>query len=156
MRTLSTMESDVTAQELARAADRAEAAPWIDYPPTPAWYPLSAGLWAGGLVLAVTLLDGWAQSLALVGLVALEGVFLAWYRRYRGALPTGWMPAELRPAALWFVAGCAAVAGVAVGLTALDWPVLAAVAALVLTTALVAWYERAFATAAAATRARLG
>lgn len=34
---LSTMESD-EARELLKVAERAEAAPYLDYPPTPWWY----------------------------------------------------------------------------------------------------------------------
>ncbi|QIG42843.1 hypothetical protein G5V58_08730 [Nocardioides anomalus] len=150
------MESEATAEELLRAAERAEAAPWVELPTTPAWYPPAVGLWAGALTLALGLLDGVARSLALVVLVGAELGFLAWYRRYRGTMPTGWAPRELRPVLLLFVVGLAVVAGLALVLCLVGQPVTAAVAVLVLTTPLVWWYERAYAAAAAATRARLG
>jgi hypothetical protein len=149
------MESDAAAQELVRAAERGEAAPWVDYPPTPGWYPSAVGLWSAALVLAIGTLDGAARPLVALALVAVELLFLGWYRRYRGTLPSGWMPRELRPVAALFAVGLVVVVGVAVLVVAIGHPVLAAVATLLLTTPLVWWYERAYAAAAAATRARL-
>lgn len=138
-----------------RDADRAEAAPWVVYPPTPRWYPPATGVWAAALVLVLGGLDGMAHKLGLAGLVAVELGFLAWYRRYRGTWPTGSAPRELRPALVWFVVGALVVVAVlllvhvVVGL----WPT--AVVALAGVTALMAWYERAYAAAAARARERL-
>jgi hypothetical protein len=150
------MESKESARELLREADRAEAAPWVDFPPTPGWYPVSVGVWGAALCLALGLMSSslW-RMLVVFGLVGLEGAFFAWYRRYRGTWPTGPMPRELRPAAYAFVAGVLALVIGAGALLLLGFAWVAAGAVLVLGTAHFWWYERAYAAAMAATRARL-
>lgn len=153
---VSIMESRDAARELLRGADRAEAAPWVDYPPTPAWFPVSVGAWGAALVLAVSVLDGVWGTVALVALIAGEGAFFAWYRSYRGTWPTGLPPLELRGAALRFVLGAIAVFAGASVLVAVGLPWLGALWVLLTATPLVWWYEGAYAAAAAATRARLG
>ncbi len=151
------MESTPSPDELLRATDRAAAAPWTDYPPTPLWYPPVTGVWAG-LLVAVIGQHGTHPAVTLVGLlvlVALEYAFVVWYRRYRGAMPASAPPAEFRAPMARLVLGVAAIAGLAwvtdryVGLAG------AAVVVAVLVTVLIAWYETAYAAAAAATRHRL-
>lgn len=151
------MESNRDAAESLRQADRAAAAPYIDYPPTPRWYPLATGLWAAVFCLAMAIpADSPLRALALLGLVVVELAFLMWYRRYRGTMPRGRAPEEIRQVLLRFVVGAAVVLAV-VGLTLwLASPWVAAVVALVVVPPAVAWYERAYADAAARTRARLG
>lgn len=137
-------------------ADRAEAAPWTDYPPTPGWYPPAVGLWGAALTLALGLLDSTLSRLLVVaGLVLVEGGFFGWYRRYRGTMPSGPLPRELRPAAAAFVVGLLAVvvAGGTLVLLGLAW--VAAAVVLVAATGVVWSYERAYAAAMAATKARL-
>ena len=60
------MESNESARDLLREADRAEAAPWVDFPPTPAWYPASVGIWGAALtlILIVMLLNLLARGIA--------------------------------------------------------------------------------------------
>ena len=148
------MENDEIRDSL-RAAERAEAAPWIDYPPTPLWYPPAAGVWAAALTLAFAMESGSLRSLAVLGLVVLELGFLRWYRRYRGAMPSGVPPRELRPAIAVLLAALAVLI-VAIVVVSLAWSVWAAAAvALVGVTVVVAWYERAYATATVRARQRL-
>jgi hypothetical protein len=50
------MEGAPSSQALLAEAERAAAAPYVDYPPSPRWFAPAAGLWAAGLVLAATAL----------------------------------------------------------------------------------------------------
>lgn len=141
-----------------KMAERAEAAPYVDYPPTPKWYPPSVGVWAAALVLLIAQRED-HQVLTVIGilaLVAIEGAFLSWYSRYHGALPSlRHPPAEFRVAFLRYLAGLAVV----IGLIALAWwvvdPWAAAIVTLVSVTAGLALYEREYAAAARRTRQRL-
>jgi hypothetical protein len=153
---LSTMESTNRAQDLLREADRAEAAPWVEFPPTPGWYPPAVGAWGAAVVLALGVLDGALSGITVVVLALLEVGFIRWYRRYRGTMPTGSMPREMRTAALLFVAAVLAlvVGAGALVMTGHAW--LGAALVLVVGTAVVWWYERAYAAGAARVRARLG
>jgi len=148
------MESDEVRQAL-REAERAEAAPWTDYPPTPRWYPPATGLWGAGLTAAFGALDGATRSLGLLALVAAEVVFIRWYTRYRGGMwPTGRPPREFRPAIAWLLAALAVIAGAALALATVSlWAAVALVAVAV--TLLVARYEQAYADAARRARERL-
>lgn len=155
---LSSMENDRDdlAAEL-RQADRAAAAPWIDYPQTPTWYPPATGLWAALFCLAVAIPDDSPlQALAMLALVAVEVAFVVWYRRRRGTWPRGRAPEEIRKVMAAFLVGAVAVVsivGLALWVTA---PWVAAIVAFVVVTPAVAWYERVYAAAAARARARLG
>lgn len=152
------METDP--RDLLRGVERAEAAPWVDYPPTPRWYPPAVGLWSAALLgLAAYDSTGLTGELVrlggLVAMLALLGVFQVWYRRYRGTMPTGRPPLELRrPARVFAVTGLAVAAlGLLLAYTAPVW--VGPLVAFALMTPLVAWYERAYARAARATRERL-
>jgi hypothetical protein len=151
------MESDEIRAAL-RDADRAEAAPWTDYPPTPRWYPPAVGVWAALLTLVFTGFDD-HHSLrlgAIMALIAVELGFVRWYVRYRnGVMPTGPAPREFRGAIVRFVAGAAVIVSGAAALAAVVAAWLAAGFALIATTVLLAWYERAYADAARRTRERL-
>jgi hypothetical protein len=148
------MESDEVREAL-READRAEAAPWTDYPPTPWWYPLATGVWAAALVLAIAELD--PATPALLGLVAIELLFVRWYFRYRGGvMPSGPAPHEFRRAIRILLGVIVLVILAAYVLTTLVGTWAGAAVALIGVTADVGWYERAYAEAARRTRERLG
>lgn len=148
------MESNEIERAL-READRAEAAPWVDYPPTPRWYPPAVGVWAGLLTVAFTELEGSLRTAVLLGLVAAEFGFLRWYVRYRkSVMPTGRPPREFRTAIGLFVLGAIAVVGGTAALVQTStW--LGAAYTVVSATLIIAWYERAYADAARRTRERL-
>lgn len=154
---LSGMESESDVARALRTADRAAAAPYIDYPPTPKWYPPATGLWAGAFCLATGIPDGSPlRALALLALVAVELAFIAWYRRYRGTWPRGRAPEEIRTVLVAFVVGAAVVIAV-LALTLWAAPVwVAAIVAVAVVTPVVAWYENAYAAAATRARTRLG
>ncbi|HEY0952025.1 hypothetical protein [Nocardioides sp.] len=148
------MESDEIRQAL-REAERAEAAPWTDYPPTPRWYPPATGLWAAGLTAVLGGLDGLLHSLGVLSLVILELAFLRWYTRYRGGMwPTGRPPREFRSAIAWFLVALALIAGAALALATVS--LVAAVGLVAVSvTLVVARYEQAYADAARRARERL-
>lgn len=149
------MESDEIREAL-RDADRAEAAPWTDYPPTPRWYPPAVGVWAALLTLAFGLLGDVARMVAILVLVAVEVTFLAWYIRYRGGvMPTGPAPREFRRAIWLFVGALVLVVALTAAVALATSPWLGAAVALVTVTAVVAWYEQAYAEAARRARERL-
>ncbi|GEL21900.1 hypothetical protein PSU4_08540 [Pseudonocardia sulfidoxydans NBRC 16205] len=141
--------------------ERAEAAPYVNYPATPWWHFPLMGLWAGAMVGAFV---WWRESAllfvgAMVVLVAIETAYLVWLSRTHGALPMpgrGTPPAELAPVWRGYFIGVAVVV-VGVGLV---WWLLgiaaAAVTAFVLVTGGLAEYDRRYERAAARTRARLG
>ncbi|MDA0185218.1 hypothetical protein OJ997_33245 [Solirubrobacter phytolaccae] len=152
------MESSSEARSALAVAERASAAPYIDYPPTPAWYAPSVGAWVALLVLA-----GYGASnrpaifvpLVLV-LVAAECAFLAWYRRYRQTMPSmRGAPPEINAAFRRYAVGLVAVVAIGVFLYLVVSPYVAAAAAFGLVTAGLALYERHYANAAAAARTRL-
>lgn len=134
-----------------READRAEAAPWVEFPPTPWWYVPAASLWAGSLVLALAF-DNKALFFALI---ALELLFLAWYRRYRRLWPTGSAPQELRRPIVAMVVALAGSIGATLLVHALAGPWWAAATMTLTTAGILAWYERAYVAAARRTRERL-
>jgi hypothetical protein len=152
------MESDQ--REELRRLERAEAAPYVAYPPTPRWYVPATGLWAAAYCANMAWMRAggpeWAILPIVVVLVALAGLFLGWYRRYHGAFPSlsGPKPPEIRRAYAAYLLGAAAVAGV---LVTLIWvvPPVAPAAALVLVSGGVWLYERAYGKTAARVRERL-
>ena len=139
-----------------RQADRSEAAPWIDYPPTPRWYPIATGVWAAALTVAFTALEDGLRLLVLLALIGAELAFVRWYVRYRGGvMPTGPAPREFRRAITLFGLGAVTVVGGAYLLIVTVSPWVAAGYVLVSTMAVIAWYEHAYADAARRTRKRL-
>ncbi|MCB5168339.1 hypothetical protein LG634_26375 [Streptomyces bambusae] len=151
------MESDFSPQQALAVAERGATAPWTDYPRTPAWYYPAGGLWAAGLVLALTELHGPALAGALAALVALELAFALWYRKVRTAWPKlSAAPAEFRPALRAFVLGTGALAAVVTALALFVGAVAAVPVTLVGVTAGLYAYEKAYERAAARTRSRVG
>ena len=83
------MESPTDPVGALREHERAAALPYIEYPPTPAWYPPAVGAWAA-LFLACFLYlwrepdrvlgvdPRLAFSACMVGLIALEVGFFTW------------------------------------------------------------------------------
>ena len=158
---LSGMETNQ--EEVRRAllvAERAAAAPYIDYPASPAWFAPVSGLWFAALVGVFT---WWRESVAvfvvaLALLIALEAGFFAWMRQRHGALPmpgTGTPPVEIGRIWRGYFAGC----GVVITAVALVWWQFGVLPAAATTFVLVAsgltWYERAYISSAGAVRERL-
>ena len=135
--------------------ERGELASWVTLPPTPAWWPLAFGLWAGALALVIGLLEGAAQAFAQLGLVLTLGLVIGWDRRRRGTYPIGLPPHDFVGAVVRMVLGSAAVAGAAwlAGAHVGVWS--AAAIAGVGSWAVVARYEHEYAAIAARIRERL-
>jgi hypothetical protein len=158
---VSSMETDpdtrTNANAALTAAERAAAAPYIDYPPTPRWYPPAVGAWAAALVLTIGVSDHKVVFIpALLTLLAIEGAFLAWYRRYRGTMPSmRQVPTEIARA-MWqyLIALVAVVVAIGIAFQAIG-PTAGAIVAFLTVTLALHFYERRYAAAAAATRARL-
>ena len=152
---VSGMESSFDPRQDLVDAERAAAAPYLDYPPTPAWFAPAVGLWAGALV-AVLGLDSHALRLASIAvLIAVELLFLGWYRRKRGVMPRlRHAPPEIAREMRWYGVGVLVLVVVVVG-TFLVSTLAAVVLTMLLVTAGLAAYERRYERAAAATRARL-
>lgn len=153
------MESDADAETLLAVAERAGAAPYVDYPPTPRWYPPATGLWAAAFVLVLT--GAWGDAVVFVpGLAVLIGIelaFLAWYRRLRGTMPAiAGAPPEFTRIFRWYAVGVVAVVVAVAGARLLAGPLAAAAVTLVAVTAGLARYETVYAAAARATVDRLG
>ncbi|MFG2043706.1 hypothetical protein [Dactylosporangium sp. NPDC048998] len=153
------MES-VEARDQLLLVERAAAAPYVQYPPTPWWYAPAVGAWTAAFIgdFAWWRVNGALFAASLGILVSAEALFLIWMRRRHGALP---MPGHGKPpveiAAVWrgYFVGVVIIAI----LVALAWwfggvPVAAAVD-FVLVTAGVAIYERKYAIAAGNVRDRL-
>ena len=154
---LSIMESKDELREQERVAQRAEAAPYVDYPSTPWWYMPAMGLWALVATVVMTRHDN-PQAVRICGEVALIGAAFAlvgWQRRIRGVWPTGKAPAEIRRVMGWFIVGAVVVIAAVLGVRAWLGVWVAASVAFVIVTAAVTWYEAAYARAAAAVRERL-
>ena len=139
-------------------AERAATLPFTEYPPTPWWFPPAVGAWSALMVLAVDSIDSAPAVFLplLVALLALEGAFFAWYRRRSGMWPSlRQAPPEFVAPLRWYAVGVLAIlAAIAVCWWA-SGPGLAAVVAFVLVTAGLWRYERAYASAADATRRRV-
>ncbi|MEV4141604.1 hypothetical protein AB0J72_56795 [Dactylosporangium sp. NPDC049742] len=153
------MES-IEARDQLFLAERAAAAPYVQYPPTPWWYAPVIGAWTAAFIGCFT---WWRENGALFAaslaiLLSAEVLFLVWMRRRHGALP---MPGHGKPpveiAAVWrgYFAGLVVIAA----LVAPAWwfvgvPAAAAVAFVLVTAGLVV-YERKYAVAAGRVRDRL-
>lgn len=166
------MESDDELRERLRTAERAAAAPYVDFPPTPWWFPPFFGCYAAAVVACLVISRTDAPVLAQIAvigvvlvMVAALGMWVGWDRSRRGTWPRFWgglfgrgptPPRELTRAMWGWVIGFVVVAvGVAVLAFTTPWWV-APLVAFVLVTAGQAWYEVVFARAAARARERLG
>lgn len=150
--------NDPTAQETLKEAERAAAAVYIDYPPTPKWYPPAVGAWLAAMVVTCSHIveRSLKWSAALVVLLALEAAFFCWYRRYRGTWPTLTdVPAEIGRAMSRYAVGLAVLVAAIVGVGLIGGLPAAAAVAFVGTTAGLHAYERTYARAAEAARERL-
>lgn len=157
------MESD--SAEVLRDAERAEAAPFVDYPPTPWWYPVAAGLWVGGVATVVVASLRWSSNgplvlvpltLAQMALLVVLGAFIRWYRRRWGSWPVMRnAPAEIRRAYKECGVASVAVLGVTVALWLTLGPLWGAGLLALSFAAMIAWYERRYAAAAQRVRERL-
>lgn len=152
------MESDRDPRAFLTDAERAAAAPYIDYPPTPKWYPPAVGAWAAAMVLALSALSDHpavAGPILLV-LVAGEGAFFAWYRRYRQTMPRlHGAPPEINGAFRRYAVGVIIVVAVCVAAFVLAGPILTAGVGFVTVTVGLALYERHYAAASDAAQRRL-
>lgn len=148
------MESD-DARNALRAADRAAAAPWIDYPPVPWWHPLFFAAYAAGLTLAIGLLDGLATAGVELVLVVVMLGYTRWYVRKRGTYPKGTPPQEIRRPLHLMIAGAVLIAVATFALGALVSVWLAAAFAAVTTSGGITAYEAAYARGAQRARDRL-
>ena len=151
------MESENDLHESLRTADRAAAAPWVDYPPTPWWYFPAAGCWFAAMAAVVGGVgdNHVVDVIVLVIALVAYGACIGWYRRYRGVMPHGKPPREFWPAIGWYLVGAAAFF-VVVWFALQASIVLGTVLAFVLATGGLAAYEVAYARAANRTRSRLG
>jgi hypothetical protein len=156
---VSNMESYTEARSALAVAERAGAAPYIDYPPTPKWYAPAVGAWLAAMVLTC---HGASDRPAifiplLLVLVAFEGAFFRWYRRRWRTWPAmKGAPKEIGAAYRRYYACVAVVFAAGVAVYALVSPYTAAALAFVVTTVGLTLYERDYERAAAATRRRLG
>jgi hypothetical protein len=152
------MESDQDPRQLLAEAERAAAAPFIDYPPTPRWYAPVVGAWAAAMVLTIgAMADHKLVAVpVLVLLIALEGAFFAWYRHYRKVNPTLTnAPPEIAVAFRRYAVGVVVVVAACVIAFVLGGAIVSAVVAFVTVTGGLVLYERQYAAAAAVTRERL-
>lgn len=87
------MESNDEVRAQLRAAERAEAAPYVDYPQDPRWTAPAFGVLASLLVLTANLHNNPALSSTLSMLVMLCVLgYALWQRRRRGTQPSGKPP----------------------------------------------------------------
>ncbi|MET0323718.1 MAG: hypothetical protein ABW219_00750 [Ilumatobacteraceae bacterium] len=152
------MESDRDPRQLLAEAERASAAPYIDYPPTPGWYAPAVGAWAAAMVLTIGAMgDNKLVAVpVLIVLIALEGAFFAWYRHYRKVNPTLTnAPPEIAGAMRRYAVGVVVVVAACILAFVLGGAIVSAVVAFVTVTVGLLLYERRYAAAAAATRQRL-
>ena len=111
------MESDAEIRAQLRALERAEAAPYTDFRPTPRWFLPAAALWGGSLAAFVRLSRSESRPaeiaavVGIIGLAALIGVYVTWYQRYHGATPSLFRrkPPEIRRVMAFYVVGALVV-----------------------------------------------
>ena len=159
---VSDMESDqfsddtsLSTQQQIDLAERASAAPFVDYPPTPGWYAPVIGLWAAGMTaVASNMSDNKAIMFPLLfTLIVLEFAFLSWYRRFMGTMPNlKNAPAEIKSEMHRYLAGVlVSAAAIVLAVIVIGWWAGSIVAFATVTIGLTV-YERRY--AAAATRAK--
>ena len=153
---VSTMESDEL-RDAQLLAERAEVAPWLDYPASPWWYAPAGGAWFGALVAASA--DGGEQRSPAFTFVlfALAAGFFWWARRRWGTWPRmSSMPPEFhRPATTFAVAVVILFIG-GMGLAASAGDIVAVPLVAVTVAALLRWYDHAYAEASERAAVRLG
>ncbi|QWC85839.1 hypothetical protein KLP28_03585 [Nocardioidaceae bacterium] len=149
------MESDEIRMAEA-SAERAEVAPWLDYPANPWWYAPAGGAWFGALV-AASAREGSREPLPLVVLFALAAAYFWWARRRWGTWPRlSSMPPEFVGPATVFSAAMVVLFIGGLGLTASLGPAVGVPVVAVAVAGVLWWYDHAYARASRRTAARLG
>lgn len=159
------MESDrefddiqIGTQQQLDIAERAGAAPFVDYPTTPSWYAPIVGLWAAGMTAVIpNMSDNKAVMIpAVLVLIAIEFAFISWYRRFMGTMPNlKNAPAEIRAEMKrYFIGVVVAFTAIALSLIFIGWWAGAIVAFATVTIGLTV-YERRYEAAAKRTKQRL-
>ena len=99
------METNKTPEEQLRQVERAQTAPWVDYPPTPNWYYPAVGLWLGAMCVAAVKVFSDNRWIAVVAvLLVLEVTLINWMKRGRPAMPNlRTVPGEFERLVKWFV-----------------------------------------------------
>lgn len=150
------MESKDSLRELNLAAAR----PFIEYPPTPWWYPVLMGGYFAAIAIALFLgADG--HGLVAFGVFAAAiitlGLFFRWYRARWGTWPQmSEAPPEIRRAYRIAFAGAAVALLLSVVVGLLSPPVVTvALTFLVFATSVWAYERRVYPAACAAVRERL-
>lgn len=154
------MESKDEVRDQLRAAERAAAAPYVDYPKDPWWTVPGFGALASLFVLGVNLrqqsdLPDWAGTLPLALVAASVCGYVLWQRRRRGIAPSGKAPREVSRVLWRFVLGAFVVAVVMFVLADLAPLWLAVPFAFVFASGGMLWFGRAYDRAAAQARERL-
>ena len=153
------MESYAEARSALAVAERAGAAPYLDYPPTPKWYPAAVGAWLAAMILTC---HGASERPAifiplLAALIVAEFAFIAWYRRRWQTWPSlRNAPKEISSAYRRYALAATPAFAAGIALYVFVGPYVAAGFAFVVTTGGLALYERYYERAAEATRRRLG
>ncbi len=150
------MESKDSLRDLNLAAAR----PFIEYPPTPWWYPALMGGYFAATVSAILLFASGHRFEAigvLAGAIIALGLFFRWYRSRWGTWPQmSEAPPEIRRAYRIALAGASVAVLLAVAVTLLSPPVVAVVATFVVfTTSVWAYERRVYPSACVAVRERL-
>jgi len=145
------------ARDALREAERAAAAPFVDYPATPLWYSPAVGAWFTALAAIVWYRPDTKYAIpAIVVLIALVGAFVSWHTRVRGTMPTlTGAPRELRGPMLSYGVGVVVIAAIVIPMGMWE-PTAGVIVTFVLVTVGIAAYEGAYARAARAVRKRLG
>ncbi len=147
-------------KDLVRDLNLAAARPFIEYPPTPRWYPALMGGYFAAIAASI-FLGANGYGVAGFGVIAAAivtlGLFFRWYRSRWGTWPQmSEAPPEIRRAYRLAFAGAlvALLLTVAVGL--LSPPIVTvAVTFVVFTTSVWAYERRVYPAACAAVRSRL-
>ena len=96
------------------------------------------------------------REVAQLMLIAVSLALTGWYHRHRGTWPRGRAPEEIRRVKVTFLIGATVVVCLVAVAFGLAGPWVATPVAVVVMAPALAWYERAYANAAARARARLG
>jgi hypothetical protein len=154
---VSGMESERELSQQLAEAERAEAAPWLDYPPLPRWWAPVAGAWFAAMLLVLT--EAGNHLVAFPSLAVLLGIefgFIVWYRRRWGTWPElRSAPREFRPAMRRYFVGLVLGTAAVVATYLVAGRLAAAAVTFVAATVLFHWYDLRYAAASRAARARL-
>lgn len=154
------MESKDEARDQLRAAERAAAATYVDYPKDPWWFTPGFGVLAVLLVVMIKLQEqpqtpGWIATLLMVLILAGSLGALRFQRNRRGTLPSGRAPREVNRVLWGFILGAVVVAVTLFVLADLAPLWLAVPAAFLLTSGGLVWFGHAYDRAATQVRKRL-